>query len=418
MNIYCIGIGGIGLSALARYYKHQGHNVSGSDASSSALIESLKQEGMDICPGVNVSRITKDIDMVVYTIAISENHQEFVRANELGLLCKTYPQALGDVTKDKKTIAVCGTHGKTTTTAMAYYAFKACGVNPTVIVGSVLSDIGSNFVPGDSDYMIVEACEYKRSFLNLYPSHVIITNIEEDHLDYYKNLEDIEEAFESFIDKVPQEGYVVTHGDVTIHTHSKHISVDAINTGNIELQVLGKHNQSNAQLVLTLGRALGFSEESLRLGLKQFKGTWRRLEYKGVTKKGVKVYDDYGHHPTEIKATIEALHDSLGSKVPMYVFFQPHLFSRTKIFLQGFADAFITPKKVYILPIFAAREVSDETISSSMLVEKINNLGGSAEFLSEKESISKIVESLEGDAIVLNIGAGDAYSELNKISFI
>jgi UDP-N-acetylmuramate--alanine ligase len=224
MKIHCIGIGGIGLSALARYYLAQGHTVSGSDASPSQLIEALQAEGIKVYIGHDEKNLQDDVDLVVYTIAINDSNEEFVLAKKQGVTCKSYPEALGEVTKSKTTIAVCGTHGKTTTTAMTYYAMKACGVNPTVIVGSLLSDNGTNFVAGDSDYLIVEACEYRRSFLNLHPRHVIVTNIDEDHLDYYKDIHDIRGAFQTFADMIPHDGTLTTHGDTLLTTRARTIT--------------------------------------------------------------------------------------------------------------------------------------------------------------------------------------------------
>lgn len=420
MRIYCIGIGGIGLSALARYYAYIGHTVYGSDMADSALIQTLKQEGIEVFIGEDASRITQDIDVVIHTIAISSANSEFLAAKELGLPCKTYPEALGDITKEKTTIAICGTHGKTTTTAMMYHALKACGINPTVIIGSLLSGIGSNFIPGDSEYIIVEACEYKRSFLNLHPTHVLVTNIDADHLDYYKDLEDIHSAFQSFADKVPAHGYVVTHSNVDLDTQGKKMDADEVSLHEIDLTVLGEHNQANAQLVVSLGRALGLPEDKVRLGLKEFKGTWRRLEYKGVTEQGVIVYDDYGHHPTEIRATFQALRSMYKQgEYEFHVFFQPHLFSRTKLFMDEFAEVLSSVEHVYLMPIYAAREVDDGAVTSNMLVDKINSLGGHAELLDTTLAMAPTIEALTGDkTVVVNIGAGDAYAELNKLFFI
>jgi UDP-N-acetylmuramate--alanine ligase len=233
MKVYCIGIGGIGLSALARYYRHKGYEVLGSDAQESSIIESLKKEGCDIITGEDASRVTEDIHIVVYTIAISADQSELTKAKSLGLRCLTYPEALGEITQEKTTIAVSGTHGKTTTTAMVYSALKACGVSPTVIVGSLLAEHGTNFVPGDSEYLVVEACEYKRSFLNLSPRHVIVTNIDADHLDYYKDINDIKEAFASFAEKVKEGGLVVTHDDVQLAVRGEHLVTKREEVGNV-----------------------------------------------------------------------------------------------------------------------------------------------------------------------------------------
>ena len=357
---------------------------------------------------------------MVHTIALAYDHLELTRAKELGIVCKTYPEALGEITKDKKTIAISGTHGKTTTTAMMYYALKACGINPTVIIGSLLTGVGTNFIPGDSEYMVVEACEYKRSFLNLHPLHVLVTNIDADHLDYYKDMEDIQDAFQSFADSVSKDGYLVTHNNISLRTGGTMVDADTVPLEGIELSVLGKHNQANAALVIAFTQKLGLDEEKVRHGLKEFKGTWRRLEYKGSTTQGVLVYDDYAHHPTELRATLDALRDKYPKgEYSLYVFFQPHLYSRTKMFLEDFATVLLTVDHAYILPIYAARELDDGTVTSSMLIESINTQGGSAEAISGTAEISQKIESInEPRAIAINIGAGDAYAELNKIQFV
>jgi UDP-N-acetylmuramate--alanine ligase len=418
MKVYCIGVGGIGLSALARYYKHKGYEVSGSDMADSALIQTLVQEGIHVDIGHRKENIQDGTDLVVYTIAVSDMNEDLVRARELGCARMTYPEALGEITKEKTTIAVCGTHGKTTTTAMTYHALKACGINPTVIVGSLLAGVGTNFIAGDSEFIVVEACEYRRSFLNLHPKHIIVTNIDADHLDYYKDISDIHDAFQEFADKVPSDGYMVAHGGSDLLTQGKKIDADSIDINGIMLSVIGKHNQANAQLVIALLRELGLPEEKIREGLKEFKGTWRRLEYKGKTAKGIDVYDDYGHHPTELRATIDALKEKYGNRL-IYIFFQPHLFSRTKMFMESFADVLKNADRVYLMPIYAARELDDGTVTSSMLMERINELGGSASLLDTALALSPTIEAFDDPRIVaVNIGAGDAYAELNKIFYI
>jgi UDP-N-acetylmuramate--alanine ligase len=418
MKVFCIGIGGIGLSALARYYKHQGHTVLGSDMSDSELDATLRKEGMTVHVGHEAAHITADIDLVVYTIAISPDNVELVRAQELGIKCMSYPEALGEITKDKKTIAVCGTHGKTTTTAMTYYALKACGINPTVIIGSLLSDGGTNFIAGDSDYMVVEACEYKRSFLNLHPMHVIVTNIDEDHMDYYKDLADIHSAFQSFADKLTPGGFLVTHANVSLDTLGKKIDADCVDKKDIELTVLGGHNKSNAQLVIALIQALGLDEVKARKGLTSFPGTWRRLEYKGKTEHGVMVYDDYGHHPTELRATLEALRGAYPKgEYKLRVFFQPHLHSRTKAFFTEFVDVLKDADFVSMMPIYKARLETDLSVSSEDVRDAVIQAGGNAESLAATSDMSaRIMEITDKNTVVVNIGAGNAFAELDKLT--
>ncbi len=420
MKVYCIGIGGIGLSALARYYKHKGYDVSGSDSTDSDLIVSLRKESIDVSIGSDKTRITNDIDLVVYTIAISPDDLEYMHAKEISLKCMSYSEALGGVTKEKITIAVCGTHGKTTTTALTYYSLKACGINPTLIIGSLLSEKGTNFIPGDSEYMIVEACEYKRSFLDLFPTHIIVTNIDADHLDYYKDIEDIHNAFQSFADKLPENGLLVTHSNVSLNTKGKKIDADCVDKKSIELSVLGEHNKENAKLVLALTNALGLDDSKARFGLKNFPGTWRRLEYKGKTPNGISVYDDYGHHPTEIKATYEALRTKYPKgEYKIVIFFQPHLYSRTKALLPYFVEVLKDVDQVFVLPIYKARLEDTSVINEDIVVEEINKAGGHAEKISSLGEIPDKIESItDTKTVVVNMGAGNAFEEVNKVHFV
>lgn len=419
MKIYCIGIGGIGLSALARYYKHQGHTVSGSDIADSEIDAALRNEGIDVAIGHDASHITPDIDLVVFTIAIAPDNEEYARAKELAVPCLNYAEALGEITKEKKTIAVCGTHGKTTTTAMTYYALKACGIHPTVIIGSLLAESGTNFVPGDSEYLVVESCEYRRSFLNLHPTHIVVTNIDADHLDYYKDLDDVHSAFQSFAEKLDPGGLLVTHDNVSLETKGKKIDADSIERKSIELSVLGVHNQANAQLVLALVGALGLDTEAAREGLRRFPGTWRRLEYKGTTAHGVAVYDDYGHHPVEIKATLDALREKYPqTEYALHIFFQPHLHSRTKAFFEDFVNVLAEADFVSLMPIYKARLEENLSVSSEDLRDRIIEKGGHAESLvSIQELPLRVMEITDPKTVVLNIGAGGAFAELDKVTF-
>lgn len=415
MKIHCIGVGGIGLSALARYYLSQGHIVSGSDQTPSSLLLDLEKEGIKVSTPQQASNIPEDVDLVVYTIAIPETNEELKEAKRMGVTMKTYPEALGDITKEKTTIAICGTHGKTTTTAMTYYAMRACGVNPTLIVGSLLADKGTNFMKGESDYLIVEACEYKRSFLNLHPKHIIVTNIDEDHLDYYKDINDIRTAFQSFSDKLTEGGSLTSHRGVELSTKGAHIDADQIDKEGIKLSVPGAHNRANAQLVLACLKNLGFNEEKIREGLQGFPGTWRRMEYKGITIHGVPVYDDYGHHPKELEVSVQALRERYeGKKVIM--FFQPHLYSRTKALFDDFVEVLRNVDSVYVLPIYKARLEDTTVTSEEALVEAINLHGGNAHKLSFGEIQATVENVKESSSIIINMGAGNAFEEFNRLT--
>lgn len=421
MKIHCIGIGGIGLSALARYYAAQGHTVSGSDGSASHLLTTLEREGIRVYVGHNALHVPEDVDKVVYSIAVQDDNQELVQARSMHVASlQTYPEALGEITREKTTIAICGTHGKTTTTAMTYYAMKACGINPTVIVGSLLAEHGTNFIQGDSEYLIVEACEYKRSFLNLHPTHIIVTNVDADHLDYYKDIDDIRSAFQSFVDKLPEHGTLVTHGDTGLQTQAKYITTEAIAQDDIALAVVGAHNRKNASLVLALLSSLGCKDEDVRKGLLAFPGTWRRMEYKGKTSHGVPVYDDYGHHPVEIRATYQALRETYPrGKFTITMLFQPHLYSRTKALLSDFVDVLKDVDEVYVLPIYKARVEDTTGINEQMVVDAINLAGGNAHVCASLEDVSGIIEAYHQEhGVIVNMGAGNAFEEVNKVAFI
>ncbi len=405
-NIHCIGIGGIGLSAIARYMKSAGAIVAGSDGSSSKITEDLQKEGITVYKGHDAKNIAEGVDLVIYTIAVTDSNPEIREAKKRGITCITYPEALGMLTKEYTTISVCGAHGKTTTTAMVASMLKATGKNPTVIVGSLLATNGTNFVKGDSEYLVVESCEYKRSFLNLSPTHILVTNIDEDHLDYYKDIHDIEHAFQEFTDKLPENGSLITHSNVSLTTNAHKVNADVDAQEDIDLSVLGIHNKENAKLALSLAKVLGLDEVKAREGLKAFTGTWRRLEYKG-TQKGAIVYDDYGHHPTEIQATLQALREKYAEgKYKLIVVFQPHLFSRTKLLLKEFSESFTLADTVCILPIYRAREVDDGTISSHDLVEITQGAICMENFEEVKQYLDKHAHS---GSVVLTIGAGDVY---------
>jgi UDP-N-acetylmuramate--alanine ligase len=443
-KVHFIGIGGIGVSALARHYLSEGWTVSGSDQSDSQLIQDLISEGINVKVGPQVAEnIPAGVNKIIYTVAVKDDNLEFVRAKELqtsnDVVLMTYPQALGEMTRTKKTIAVCGTHGKTTTTAMTYEMLKECGVDASMIVGSLIEHGGkkTNYVKGASEWIVIEACEYRQSFLNYFPDYTIITNIDADHLDFYKDLEDIKKSFGQFVDNIKPGGKVVVHKqEEYINEYVKVakplIIADEANVDKIVLSVPGQHNRQNANLVFELGKELGFSEVKVLQGLKNFKGTWRRQEYKGVlkTESGNEIvfYDDYAHHPHEIQATLAAFREKYSDK-KIALAFMPHLFSRTKLLFDGFVGELSKADRVFLMPIYKAREQFDESINSEMIAREIDSFTPIAEIYNQKEGIFEKAKSvqnfeelkneiinLKDDYIVITMGAGnidDLYKILN-----
>lgn len=411
-NVHFIGIGGIGISAVAKMFLLEGKNISGSDMSDSEIISELSKAGAKINIGHNAINLPKETNLVIYTIAITEENPEFMEAKKRGLQMITYPQALHEISKDKYTIAISGTHGKTTTTAMIAKIMMDADLDPTVIVGSILKDAKSNFVAGKSKYLVVEACEYRKSFLNIEPTIAVITNIDNDHLDFYKDIYDIQNAFGEFAAKVPKGGFVVCNPqDKMVKPAIKELSskiVDAYEFRNdkLKLKVLGEHNKKNSDMALAVAHLLGIPKNKAKKSLEDFSGTWRRFEYKGETKSGATVYDDYGHHPTEIKASLKGAREMF-PKQKIIVVFQPHLFSRTKLLLNDFSKSFNDVDKVILAPIYPAREPFDSTISSEILAEKI---GKKAESFKDFPSIEKyLIDSLSKGDILITMGAGDVY---------
>lgn len=422
-----VGIGGIGVSAIARMMLSEGKIVSGSDSSESLITKELEKLGAKIFLGHSADNIKDDIDLLVYTPAVNEENPELKKGKKLGVPCLSYPEMLGLVSKDKYTIAIAGTHGKTTTTAMIGKILIDSKKDPMIIVGSLLKVQGSNFVAGKSEparmtdgvqsggYFVVEACEYKRSFLNLNPSILVITNIEADHLDYYKDIFDIERAFAELISKVGKAGYVVCD---PFGPHIREAIEDAkcnivdyteFIDEKIKLKIPGRHNVLNAAASLAVSHILQIDRKLSEKSLRDFSGTWRRFEYKGKTKGGSLVYDDYGHHPTEIRATLSGARE-LYPKSKIIVVFQPHLYSRTKNHLTEFGKSFKDSDLVIVSPIYAAREKDDSSINSQMLAEEIKKNNKPAlcfENFSEIESC--VAENGDKDSVVITMGAGDIY---------
>lgn len=415
-KVHFIGIGGIGMSALAQLLAHEGVVVSGSDRAAGPTTELLESKGIHVHIGQRAENVPKDADAVVYSDAVvegAEGYPERLRARELGVPEFSYFEMLGEVSKGKRAVAVAGTHGKTTTTGMLGKILFDAKASPTVVVGSIVKDFGSNYVPGTSDRFVVEACEYKDHLLELSPEVLVITNLEWDHTDYFPSLEALQETFRKAIMRVPETGAIVTDPSnpniAPLLAGAKARIVDYTREPSYELRLPGEFNQSNARAAAAAARiALPIiTDEAIAASLADFHGTWRRFEYKGKTANGADVYDDYAHHPTAVRETLKALRAKTSGKV--YVAFHPHLYSRTRDLLDEFATAFVDADEVFIAPIYAAREVDDGSISSEILAERIRAHGVDATALPTFDAIEQVLSAAGlGDAI-MTMGAGDIY---------
>ena len=429
-KVYFLGIGGIGVSALARMFIHDNKAVFGSDTSPSEIIDELVKVGANVFIGQDLEHIPLDTDLVIYSIALDIFVPEFMKkVRERVKKVISYPEALSVISKNKFTIAISGTHGKTTTTAMVAKILIDANLDPTVIVGSILKDVKSNFIAGKSKparmpngeaggYLVVEACEYCRSFLKINPTVVGITTIDDDHLDYYKDSSDIENAFKEFVTKVPEDGAVVGNlNDEKIKeaasvSESKIINSEDFYDESLLLKIPGVHNRKDASVALAIADFIGIPKEVAIKSIKEFSGTWRRFEYKGETSNGAKIYDDYGHHPAEIKATIAGTREAYPSS-KIIVVFQPHLFSRTKLLLSDFKKAFVDADKVILLPIYPAREEFDSTIKTDdIITENSKNIEMAKDF---SDASKKAFEYGNKGDVVLVMGAGDVYEVTNLL---
>ncbi|TSC61709.1 MAG: hypothetical protein Greene041614_927 [Parcubacteria group bacterium Greene0416_14] len=412
--VHFIGIGGIGVSAIARMMLSVGKQVSGSDRSESFVTKELSKLGVTIALKHSSKNIPENADCVVFTNALTKDNPELRAARKKNIPVLSYPEMLGIVSEGTYTIAISGTHGKTTTTAMIAKVLKDGGLDPTVVVGSLLKS-GSNFVAGNSKYFVVEADEYKKAFLHLHPNILVINNIDEDHLDYYKDLADIQDAFGMLAQRVPADGFVVCD---TQNPHIapvlKELSYSIVDypmymLQNVKLQVAGEHNRMNAAAAYAVGKILGIGEDSIEKSLSRFEGTWRRFEYKGKMESGALVYDDYAHNPQKVRAALQGAREKFPNK-RITVVFQPHLYSRTKLLLSAFAQAFTAANHVIIAPIYAAREMPDPTISGEILANAIRDMRGEAVYVEEFDEIVSHIQKTAGkDDVVIAMGAGDVY---------
>ena len=439
MHIHFIGIGGISMSGLASILLKQHFKVSGSDAHESELTKQLESEGAILYYGQRASNLDDTPDLVVYTAAIHPDNPEYAAAVAKQIPMLSRAELLGQMMHNFKTpVAISGTHGKTTTTSMASYIFLEADMDSTISVGGILDAIGGNIRVGGHDTFLTEACEYTNSFLHFFPKISVILNIDADHLDFFKDLDDIRHSFRKFAQLLPDDGTlivnseiehldqltegltckIVTYGmDASSDYYASNITFDEFAhpsfdcykgdtlLGHFVLHVPGIHNVSNALASIALADQMGVSMEHTRIGLEKFGGTKRRFEKKGEIG-GVTIIDDYAHHPTEIEATLHAAHNYPHKK--LWCVFQPHTYTRTKALMDDFAKALTLADHVVLADIYAARETDTLGISSSMLAEKVNALGGCADYFDSFDKIETcLLENCKPGDVLITMGAGD-----------
>ncbi|HBN56976.1 MAG TPA: UDP-N-acetylmuramate--L-alanine ligase [Lachnospiraceae bacterium] len=440
IHVHFIGIGGISMSGLAEILLKEGFTISGSDLRESALTRHLTALGATVFYGQKAENIRPGIQAVVFTAAVHPDNPEYAAAKSAGIPMLSRAELLGQIMRNYRTaIAVSGTHGKTTVTSMLSSILLEAKKDPTISVGGILPEIGGNIRVGHSDTFLTEACEYTNSFLSFFPTVGLILNIEEDHMDFFKDLADIRNSFCRFAKLLPSQGLLVLNDEIpnprqiTAGTKARIVNYGFDQSadyhtmepvtyddkgcasfgcwhkehylGDITLHVPGRHNVSNALAALAASMELGITFEDTALGLSKFHGTDRRFQYKGKVN-GITIIDDYAHHPTEIAATLSA-----ASHYPhreLWCVFQPHTYTRTKAFLSQFAQALSMADHVVLADIYAAREVNTIGISSMDLKAELEKRGKICHYFPTFEEIEKFLlkKCMHGD-LLITMGAGD-----------
>lgn len=437
-KIHMVGIGGVSMSGIAEILINFGFKVTGSNNMESDATKKLENAGIKVSIGHSSDNVG-NADVVVYSAAIKQDNPELIEAKNRNIPIIERADFLGELTRCyQNTITVAGTHGKSTTTSMVALCFLEALKDPSIQVGAEIKNIDGNYKVGNSEYFIIEACEYVESFLKFSPKSEIILNIDNDHLDYFKNFENIKNAFIKYVKLLPDDGLLVVNGDdpnaleLTTHTNAttltygitnKNTDFFAVNIvfdndgfpefdvyskdnfyGRIKLSVPGMHNVLNSLGCIALCDYYGINVDSIKRALTSFTGAGRRFQFKGKVN-GASIYDDYGHHPTEIVATSKALMNKKYNK--SWVVFQPHTYSRTKTLLDDFAKALLNFDNIIILDIYAAREKNTYGITSQDLADKISSLGKQAKYIPEfNDCVKYLKENVQENDIVLTQGAG------------
>lgn len=417
--MHFVGIGGIGMSALAQLLRERGVLVSGSDREDSPTTALLREKGIEVFIGQHAHQVPEQTQVVVYSDAVPLENPERAEATQRGIMQKSYFEMLGEVSSSMRTIAVAGTHGKTTTTGMLTKMLYESGEKPHAIIGSIVRDFGSNYVHGESSWLVVEACEYRNHLLELTPEALVLTNVELDHTDFFPDLDALISTFNTAVRAVPAHGVIVANVKgphmAAVLTGAQARVVDYSQTSVPTLELIGTFNKENAAAAKTAVRELfpHINEETADHALRTFRGSWRRFECKGKTANGALVYDDYAHHPTAVEKTITGARERFPEK-SIVVAFHPHLFSRTKSFLQEFAQALCKADHALVAPIYPAREKNDGTVSSALLAERARALGGDVRAASFEE-IEALLNECDANTLIITMGAGDIYKVAERI---
>jgi UDP-N-acetylmuramate--alanine ligase len=438
--VYFLGIGGIGMSALARYFKANGYEVAGYDRTQSPLTQRLETEGISVHYVDDPAMIPENIDFCVLTPAIPADSKELNYLRDKNVKIVKRAEVLGMLSRQHNSIAIGGTHGKTTTTALVTHILMTAGKKLSAFIGGIARNIDSNVVIGDAndECVVMEADEFDHSFLQLSPYVSVVTSIDADHLDIYGDYQHVVDSFNEFVNKTSDDGLVVYHADLPINTDKKHITYGlenadviaeniCVNQGEtcfnikiavddcwednnlrylrdlreLKMSLYGNHNVQNALAAVIVSTYLGVNEADIRRGLATFKGVQRRFDIRVKNTRHIYV-DDYAHHPEEIKAALSAVRKVFSDK-ELTVVFQPHLFTRTRDFMNGFAESLSLADRVILLDIYPARELPIDGVTSAALLDKITSKN---KMLCSKNELLDIIKGIDPE-LIMTVGAGD-----------
>lgn len=413
-HIHFVGIGGSGMSSLAELLHTDGRVITGSDLKHSKVAETLAVAGIKILIGQDEQAVPSGTEAIVYSAAIPELDQKFFRKlKKIGVPLYEYHEAVGEYAKQKHTVAISGTHGKTTTTAMVASILKAADIGASALVGGVMNDTGSGVYAGNGDTFVVEADEYKNGFLYLSPSVLVITNIDLDHVNFFTDISAVQNSFKQLIRRVPADGVIICDPSdpkvIPVIAKTKHPVVDytSVSLEGINLKIPGEHNRKNAKAALAAVGILGISPEIAIKALCNFSGTGRRFEDKGKMKNGATVFDDYAHNPQKVAAAIAGAREAFPDK-KLTVVFQPHLFSRTRAFLDEFASALSVADSLIVTDIYAAREKMDLSVTAKDLVDRIRKLNKNVLHIRAFDDVVSELNKSKGEKdLIMTVGAGD-----------
>lgn len=413
-KVHMVGIGGIGMSALAQLLSSRGAAITGSDREASPTTELLEKKSIRVAIGHGL--VPEGTELLIFSDAIPADNPERTHARERGIPERSYFSMLGEISRGGRTLAVTGTHGKTTVTGMAARILEDAGAEPTAIIGSIVRDFGSNFLAGRGDLFVVEACEYRNHLLEFSPQVLVITNIELDHTDFFPSLEALQETFRRAVAAVPEDGAIVTNPQdpniAAILPAARARVIDYTRMAVGDLRLVGEFNRENARAALA-GAQAAYPALSLEAGiasLSDFHGAWRRFEYKGETPQGALVYDDYAHHPTAVRKTIAAARERFPGK-RLVVAFHPHLHSRTESFLQEFADALDTADRAIVAPIYEARTEVTHAVSNATVAQA----GEHIESMDNFDEIRNALAAEPSGTVIITMGAGDIYKVAEQL---